>query len=251
MPRNKKQRPPQDSNYPSTKLQPIEKANYTTSKGIRKAVRILPRNIHQEEYLEYLMDDEKMIVIASGCAGTGKTTLAMLTGIKALSEKKVNKIILCRPTVGVDDESIGFLPGDVNEKMAVWTQVFFDVLAEYYSQKEIDNMVENKIIEVVPLSFMRGRNIKNSFVILDESQNTTKNSMLCLTTRLCEGSKLIITGDNEQSDKRNGENGLLIFKNAIKKYGETIYISSIEFDRLDIERHPVVTEVLNILNPEK
>lgn len=253
MPRNKKQRPPQDSQskYPTTKLQPIEKANYTTNKGIRKAVRIIPRNLHQEEYLEYLMDDEKMIVLAQGPAGTGKSVLAMLAGIKALSEKKVSKLILSRPIVGVDDDDLGFIPGTLLDKQMPWVRPLFDVLYEYYSTKEVENMLENQVIEVIPLMHMRGRNIKSAFVILDEAQNTSKNAVIAITTRLCDGSKLVMTGDNDQSDKRSGENGLLIFKNAIKKYGIPQYISSVEFDRTDIERHPVVTEVLNIFDLEK
>jgi len=245
MSRLKKQRPPQESNLTATKSQPA-KANYTTKTGIRKAVRIIPRNVHQEEYLEYLLDVEKMIVLASGCAGTGKTYLAMLAAIKALSEKTVEKIILCRPLVGVDDESVGFLPGDLKEKLAPWLIPLFDVLSEYYSQKEIDNLLENNTIEITPIGFMRGRNIRNTFVIVDESQNATQNQIKAVFTRLCDGSKLVVTGDNDQTDKRTGENGLLRFKNLLEKYGEAKYIASIEFDHKDIERHPVVSEVLKI-----
>jgi phosphate starvation-inducible PhoH-like protein len=245
MSRAKQQRPPQESHSHTTKVQP-EKANYTTKSGIRKAVRIIPRNVHQEEYLEYLLNEDKMIVLASGCAGTGKTYLAMLAAIKALSEKKVEKIILCRPLIGVDDESVGFLPGDLKEKLAPWLIPLFDVLSEYYSQKEIDNLLESNIIEITPIGFMRGRNIKNTFVIVDETQNCSENQLKTMFTRLCEGSKLIITGDNDQTDKKNGSNGLLKFKNLLDKYGEAKYIASINFDHKDIERHPVVSEVLKI-----
>jgi phosphate starvation-inducible protein PhoH and related proteins len=241
----KKRRSLIENEKPTTKYQPI-KAKFTTKSGIKKPIHIIPRNIHQEEYLEYLLDPEKMIIIANGFAGTGKTLLGMLAGIKALSEKKVNKIILCRPSVGVDDENLGFLPGDIDEKMGPWVQPLVDILLEYYPTKDLEKMIESKIIEFLPLMYMRGRNIKNAFVILDEAQNTVKSQMLCLCTRLCEGSKLVITGDNNQSDKQNGENGLYIFKNAIEKYGKSKYIASVEFGITDIERHPVVTEVLNI-----
>jgi phosphate starvation-inducible PhoH-like protein len=224
------------------------KINYTTKTGIRKEVRIIPRNIHQEEYLEYLLDPEKMIILAHGPAGSGKTTLAMLAAIKALSEKIVKKIILCRPAIAIDNESHGFLPGTIEEKMAPWLIPLFDILFEYYSKKEIDFMVENKIVEVTPLAFMRGRNLKNCFVILDESQNASLSQVKTVMTRLCDGSKLIITGDNDQSDRKTGENGLLFFKNALEKYGENKYISSIEFDHSDIERHPVVGVVLDIFD---
>lgn len=229
----------------STKKNNPDTAHYTIKTGIKKAVQIIPRNIHQEEYLEYLLNPEKMIVIAQGPAGTGKTVMAMLAAIKAFSEKKVNKIILCRPSVGTDDENLGFLPGDINEKLAPWLQALFDVLLEYFSAKELATMIENKRIECLPLMYVRGRNI-SSFVILDESQNCSKKQILALGTRLCEGSKLVLTGDNDQSDKRSGDNGLKYFSESLKKYGRSEFVASIEFSENDIERHPVVKEVIDI-----
>jgi phosphate starvation-inducible PhoH-like protein len=233
-------------NLELTAKEPVEKAHYTTKSGIRKAVRIIPRNVHQEEYLEYLLDPQKIVILAHGPAGCGKTFLSMQAGIKALSEKTVDKLILCRPAIGVEDEDHGFLPGDINEKMQPWVQPMIDVLYEYYSGKEIEMMVENKIVEIIPLMYMRGRNIKNAFVIADEFQNATISQCKALLTRLCENSKVIMTGDNAQSDKRANENGLLLFKNLLEKYGEAKYIASVEFNHKDIERHPVVSEVLKI-----
>jgi phosphate starvation-inducible PhoH-like protein len=243
MSRNKTTRPlPADSNH---QVEP-EPAKYTTKSGIKKAVRIIPRSSHQEEYLEHLLNPDKIIVLAHGCAGSGKTHLALLSAIKAFSEKKIDKIILCRPSVGVDDEDLGYLPGDINDKMLPWMQPFIDVLLEYYSAKDIFAMTENKVIEFLPLMNMRGRNIKHAYVLLDEAQNTSISQCKTVFTRLCENSKLIVTGDNDQSDRNSSENGLLFFKNALHKFGGSSYIGSVEFTQADIQRHPIVDEVLNI-----
>ena len=239
----KSSRPSDEQNYAPI---PQETAHYTTKTGIRKAVRIIPRNIHQESYLEALLDDSKIVVIANGPAGCGKTYLGMLAGIKMFSEKSVSKIILCRPNIGVDDNDIGFLPGDVTDKMYVWVRPMLDVLFEYYSKKDIENMIDVGTLEFAPLMHMRGRNIKNTFVILDESQNASISECKSILTRLCEGSKLIMTGDNDQSDRKNFENGLLFLQNSLEKFGGSKYIDCINFDFKDIERHPVVKDVLEI-----
>jgi len=242
----KSNRPPLEQ--VSAPIQP-ETAHYTTKSGIRKAVRIIPRNVHQEEYLDYLLDPKKMIVISHGPAGTGKSVMAMLAGIKALSEKKVDKLILCRPAIGVDEEDHGFLPGDINEKMEPWTRPLFDVLYEYYGGKDVQQMLENKVIEMAPLMYMRGRNLRNCFVVLDEAQNCSLSQIKTVFTRICEGTKIIVTGDNSQSDRRSNENGLLNFKRLVDAYAvknAPEYIASVEFEHKDIERHPVVSEVLKI-----
>lgn len=222
------------------------KQQYTVKKGIKKEVQIIPRNIHQEEYLEYLLDPEKMIVIAQGIAGCGKSLLAMLAGIKFLSERKVNKLILCRPSVGVDDEDFGFLPGDLSEKLLPWVRPLLDVMYEYYSKKDIENMLETGVLEFAPLMYMRGRNIKNAFCILDEAQNTSISQCKSILTRLCENSKLVITGDNDQSDRKSHENGLLFLGNAIKNYGGSKNISFVNFDAADNQRSQVVQDILEI-----
>ena len=244
MSRTKNKRPSQE--FSSAPVQP-EPAHYTTKSGIRKAVRIIPRNLHQEAYLDYLLNPDKIIILAHGPAGSGKTQLAMLAAIKALSEKKVDKIILCRPAITVDEESHGFLPGDLRSKITPYLIPLIDVLLEYYSSKDLENMLETGIIEMAPLAFMRGRNLKRCFVVLDEAQNASSSQIKVLFTRICDGTKVVVTGDNNQSDKRNGENGLQNFKNMVETYGECKYIANIEFNHQDIERHPVVTEVLRIL----
>jgi len=225
---------------------PRDSEKFTTKSGIKKSVRIIPRNIHQEEYLEYLLDPEKVIVIAHGPAGSGKSLLAMQAGIKALAEKKIDKLILCRPAIGVDEEDHGFLPGDLNEKMEPWARTLLDVLYEYFNGKEIAMMLENQVIEIAPLMYMRGRNLRNCWMVFDEAQNCSASQIKTVFTRICENVKIVVTGDNAQSDRRSGENGLLKFKQMLAAAGPSKHIAQIEFDHGDIERHPVVEEVLHV-----
>ena len=210
----------------------------------RKRIDIIPRNISQEEYLVSLVDENIDIVCAIGPAGCGKTMLATLFAFKQLRAGAVDKIVIARPNIAVDDKDIGFLPGGINEKMAPWMMPILDVLYEYSSKKEVSHMLEEGIIEMVPLAYIRGRTFKNAFIILDEAQNTTKNSMLSALTRIGEGSKLIVTGDLDQSD-RGTDNGLSDFAERCKR-GATKRIQVIEFGHKDIERHPVCQEVLNL-----
>jgi phosphate starvation-inducible PhoH-like protein len=242
MPRNKRHSP---ETIPTTNI-PQETAHYTVKSGIRKSVRIIPRNLHQETYLEYLMDPKKVIVIAHGSAGTGKSALGMMAAIKALSEKKIEKIILCRPAIGVSDEEHGFVPGTLLDKVRIWVTPLLEVLSEYYSTKDLEDMLEKEIIEIVPIMLIRGRNFKNCYVVLDEAQNISVSAIKSVMTRLCENSKLIITGDNAQSDRKSGENGLLVFKNLLREFGDSDNIAEIEFNKNDNQRHPIVTEILKI-----
>jgi phosphate starvation-inducible PhoH-like protein len=206
----------------------------------------LPKTLNQETYINLLTDPSKLIVFATGPAGTGKTMLAMLAGIKALKEGEITKIVLTRPAVGVDDERHGFLPGDLNQKMEPWTRPLFDVLAEYYDKKDIVKMLDEQIIEISPLAFMRGRTFKRSWIIADEMQNATPNQMKMLLTRLGEGSKMVVTGDTKQADRKDPDNGLLDFKGLVESYQHSMYVSGIELTGKDIQRHPAVLEVLKI-----
>lgn len=138
----------------------------------RKRVQIYPKNLSQETYLFKLNDPNKMIVFAIGPAGTGKTMLAVQWAVDQLKSGAAEKIIITRPAVSVDEEH-GFLPGDLNEKMAPWTRPIFDVLAENFNAREIENFVREGVIETSPLAYMRGRTFKNAVVIADEMQNTT------------------------------------------------------------------------------
>ncbi len=208
-----------------------------------KHVNPHPRNKNQESYLSMLENENTSIIFAVGPAGTGKTLLAVQMGIKAFREDKFDKIIITRPAVSVD-EDLGFLPGTLNEKMAPWTKPIFDVFAEYYQQREILKMLEDGYIEISPLAYMRGRTFKNSYIIFDESQNSTSSQMKMVLTRLGENSKMVVTGDLAQAD-RMSKNGLLEFIDLLQEK-KCNTISTIKFTNYDIERHPAVREVLSI-----
>lgn len=210
-------------------------------------VTLLPRNRNQESYLQKLQDENNSIIFAIGPAGTGKTLLAVLNGIKLLQEGMIDKIIVTRPAVSVD-EDIGFLPGTLNEKMAPWTRPIFDVLGEYYHTKEIESMLLEGIIEISPLAYMRGRTFKNAYIIADEMQNATQNQMKMLLTRLGENSLMVVTGDLAQADRLK-DNGLVDFITKIE--GKKLsYLTTARFDQRDIERHAAVAEVLKIYGDE-
>ena len=212
----------------------------------KQTVQMIPRSLNQEEYIDNLLNDDKLMVFATGPAGTGKTLLAVMAAIKAFKEGKVEKIVVTRPAVGVDDEKHGFLPGDLNAKMAPWTRPIFDVLEEYYSTKTIEGFIKENIIEISPLAFMRGRTFKNAYIVADEMQNATPNQMKMLLTRLGEGSMMAVTGDIRQADRRDNDNGLLDFKTLLSNFSNSQYIAITEFANKDIERHPAVKEVLSI-----
>ena len=213
----------------------------------KQRVTLLPRNKHQETYLFKLHNESKNIIFAIGPAGTGKTLLAVQYGIKLFQEGKIDKIIVTRPAVSVD-EDLGFLPGDLNEKMAPWTRPIFDVLGEYYQTKHIAAMLEEGVIEISPLAYMRGRTFKNAYIIADEMQNATQNQMKMLLTRLGENSKMVVTGDLAQADRMK-DNGLIDFVNKIEGR-KTEHIDIVRFDQQDIERHEAVAEVLTIYGDE-
>ena len=209
----------------------------------KQRVQLSPRNANQELYVRKLQDDAKSIILAIGPAGTGKTMLAVQNGIRLFQEGKVDKIIVTRPAVSVD-EDLGFLPGTLNEKMAPWTRPIFDVLGEYYQQKDIATMLEDGTIEISPLAYMRGRTFKNAYIIADEMQNETQNQMKMLLTRLGENSKMVVTGDLNQADRLK-DNGLIDFIGKIE--GRKLsHIDIVRFDSCDIERHNAVKEVLDL-----
>jgi phosphate starvation-inducible PhoH-like protein len=211
----------------------------------KKQVRIVPRNKSQDNYLKKLQDPDKTMIFAIGPAGTGKTLLATQTAVKLLKEKQIEKIIVTRPAVSVDEQH-GFLPGTLEKKMEPWTRPIFDVFAEYYYAKEIQNMLLEGVIEVSPLAYMRGRTFKNSFVLADEMQNATPNQMKMLLTRIGENSRMVITGDLKQADRLE-DNGLIEFIHLLE--GSDFnhrYVDIVNFGQKDIERHPAVKEILEI-----
>lgn len=212
----------------------------------QRPITLLPKSLTQETYIDLLTDPEKLIIFATGPAGTGKTMLAVLAALKAFRAGECERIVVTRPAVGVDDEEHGFLPGDLNEKMAPWTRPIFDIIGEYYRQSEIAKMLDENQIEISPLAYMRGRTFKNSWIIADEMQNATPSQMKMLLTRLGEGSKMIVTGDTRQADRREDDNGLLNFQRLVEDYKKCKFVTGVEFQHRDIQRHPAVLEVLKI-----
>ena len=210
----------------------------------RKRVQIYPKNLSQETYLLKLNDSSKMIIFAIGPAGTGKTMLAVQWAVDQLKYGTADKIIITRPAVSVDEEH-GFLPGDLNEKMAPWTKPIFDVFAENFNAREIENFVKEGVIETSPLAYMRGRTFKNAVVIADEMQNATPSQMKMLLTRLGTGSKMVVTGDLQQAD-RPSNNGLLEFLKLYNDFKGHRYVDLVQFDIQDVERHEAVKEILAI-----
>jgi len=225
------------------KMNQINKYISTTSKSIYK-----PKTINQQKYLQAIENENTKLVIVNGPAGTGKTLFACISAIELLKNYNIDKIILTRPLVSVEEE-IGFLPGNINEKMDPWTKPIIDIFSEYYKKPEIEQMIYNNVVEIIPLGFMRGRTFKNSYIIADEMQNSTPNQMKMITTRIGENSKMIITGDLNQSDLKE-KNGL---DDLIKKY-ETYsnmneiddLIKFIKLENTDIERSQIVKTIMNI-----
>ena len=210
----------------------------------QKDVQIIPRNKNQESYLIKLLDPAKDIVFGVGPAGTGKTLLAVQVAIKMFKERQVDRIIITRPAVSVD-EDIGFLPGTLEEKMAPWTRPIFDVFQEYFRTQDLRNMLYEGVVEIAPLAFMRGRNFVKAFIVADECQNTTQSQMKMLLTRLSAGSKMAVTGDLNQADRQHN-NGLLDFIEKLNRQNVANRIDVVTFHKGDIERHPAVREVLDI-----
>jgi phosphate starvation-inducible PhoH-like protein len=174
--------------------------------------------------------------------------LACCAAVESLRLGKVNKIVITRPVVSVGEE-IGFLPGSIESKMDPWTRPIFDVLRETYSAKEITHMTEEGVIEIVPLGFMRGRTFKNTWIIADEMQNSSPNQMFMLATRIGEGSKMIITGDLNQSDLDSNNNGLLQINNKVRNAEMTSTLDCvryIELDKDDVQRSRAAKTILNI-----
>jgi phosphate starvation-inducible PhoH-like protein len=204
-----------------------------------------PRSTNQKKYVDTLNNQNTTLIFGIGPAGTGKTLFACNAAIRDLKQGKIQKIVITRPVVPVEEE-LGFLPGNIKHKMDPWTRPIFDIFLEYYSQKDIDAMIHGSVIEISPLGFMRGRTFKRCFIIADEMQNSSPNQMLMLTTRIGLGSKMVITGDLNQSDRVN-DNGLKIFMEKIRKYnGDKNGIEICELENEDIERSAVVSQILNI-----
>jgi len=203
-----------------------------------------PKTFNQNKYVNYLNDESNKIIISTGPAGTGKTLFACQKAIMQLKSEEIDKIIITRPVVTVE-EDIGFLPGNILKKMDPWTKPIFDIFLEFYSKTELDLMLYNCKIEVCPLAFMRGRTFKNSFIIADEMQNSSPNQMKMLATRLGVNSRMVITGDLNQSDIPK-ENGLYDFTSRFENYNNTELIKFVRLKNDDIERSEIVKKVIEI-----
>jgi phosphate starvation-inducible protein PhoH and related proteins len=200
---------------------------------------VIPRSEKQKEYVRSLRQSD--VVISSGPAGTGKTFLAVAVGLTMLLDKKIEKIILSRPAVEAG-ERLGFLPGDMKEKVDPYLRPLYDSLYDLFDYEKIQRMIEIGDIEIAPLAFMRGRTLKNSFAILDEAQNATETQIKMFLTRMGENSKIVINGDPSQIDLPNKNmSGLVRSKKLLENINE---ISIIDFNHSDVVRHPLVSKIV-------
>ena len=211
----------------------------------------LPKGYNQQLYVDTLNSPSNKLLFVVGPAGTGKTMFACLKAAELLKSGEINKVVVTRPIVTVD-EDLGFLPGNIAKKMDPWTRPLFDLFLEYYSRTELDYLINKNSIEICPLAFMRGRTFKNSFIIADEMQNSSPNQMKMLTTRIGQNSKMVITGDLQQSDILK-DNGLKDLINKVNKYNTNLVnttrlINIIDLDNEDIERSEIVKQVIAIYN---
>ena len=200
---------------------------------------IIPRSEKQKEYVRALRQSD--IIISAGPAGTGKTFLAVAVGLTMLLEKKIERIILSRPAVEAG-ERLGFLPGDMKEKVDPYLRPLYDSLYDLFDFEKIQRMIEIGDIEIAPLAFMRGRTLKNSFAILDEAQNATDTQIKMFLTRIGENSKIVVNGDPTQIDLPNkGVSGLVRSKELLGHLNE---ITIVDFDHSDVVRHPLVSKIV-------
>ncbi len=200
---------------------------------------VIARSEKQSEYIKALKEND--IVMSLGPAGTGKSFLAVSVAITLLMEKKIERVILSRPAVEAG-EKLGFLPGDMKEKVDPYLRPLYDALYELFGAEKIEKKIESGEIEIAPLAFMRGRTLKNCFAILDEAQNATETQIKMFLTRIGENSKLVVNGDPSQIDLINtAQSGLVKSKNILKDLKE---IKIIEFDHNDVVRHPLVSKII-------
>ena len=223
----------------------LEESNVQSLKQLIKTPRksVIARSEKQSEYIKVLKEND--IVMALGPAGTGKSFLAVSVAVTLLMEKKIERVILSRPAVEAG-EKLGFLPGDMKEKVDPYLRPLYDALYELFGADKIDKKIEAGEIEIAPLAFMRGRTLKNCFAILDEAQNATETQIKMFLTRIGENSKLVVNGDPSQIDLINkSQSGLLKTKKILNKVKE---IKLIEFDHKDVVRHPLVTKIIQAFN---
>jgi len=207
---------------------------------------VIPRSEKQKKYVRALKESE--IIISAGPAGTGKTFLAVAVALTMLLEKKIERIILSRPAVEAG-ERLGFLPGDMREKVDPYLRPLYDSLYDLLDFEKIQKKIEVGDIEIAPLAFMRGRTLKNSFAILDEAQNATDTQIKMFLTRIGENSKIVINGDPSQIDLPN--KSLSGLNKSKKLLGHLNEISVVDFDHTDVVRHPLVSKIVKAYSDQK
>ena len=223
-----------------TLVQPLSEIIKTPKRSV------IPRSKKQKEYVKALKTSQ--IIMSLGPAGTGKTYLAVAAALSMLLEKKVERIILSRPAVEAG-ERLGFLPGDMKEKIDPYLRPLYDSLHDMFHYDKIQKKIESGEIEIAPLAFMRGRTLKNCFAILDEAQNATQTQIKMFLTRIGENSKLVVNGDPSQIDLPNkNQSGLVNSQNILKGIKE---IAIVNFDHNDVIRHPLVTKIVEAYKKNK
>lgn len=211
--------------------------------NIRKT-SIVPRNLSQRHFLDLILKED--LVFGIGPAGTGKTFLAMIVALNSLLKGEVQRIVLARPAVEAG-EALGFLPGDLEEKLLPYLRPLYDAMDEVLGPIEARKLIESGVVEIAPLAYMRGRTLSKCFALLDEAQNTTRSQMMMFLTRLGEGSKMVVTGDVTQIDlPPRQESGLVEARKVLSKV-EGVHFH--EFDHRDVVRHPLVSKIISAYEP--
>ena len=212
-----------------------------------------PRNPMQDLYIQNILNQNISIILATGPAGTGKSCIGVSAAIDLFNKNVYERIVITRPAVTVDEEH-GFLPGKIEDKLDPWVRPLYDTFYKYYSPDEVKSMIAQKIIDICPLAYLRGRTLENSFIIVDEAQNCSVKQMLMTLTRIGSGSKMIITGDTSQHDRGYEKSGLTdlierLYKNKNNETDESCSssgISHIQFTSQHIERHPIIKKILQL-----
>ncbi|MEL6372253.1 MAG: PhoH family protein [Pseudomonadota bacterium] len=202
---------------------------------------IKPQNESQQALLDAI--DSSPLVFAAGAAGTGKTYLAVAKGVEALESGRVKRIVLSRPAVEAG-ESLGFLPGDMEEKLSPYLRPLYDALCDRLSIKRLKALTAEGVIEIAPIAYMRGRTLNNAYVVIDEAQNCTYSQLKMLLTRLGWNSSMVVTGDPAQTDLLPGMSG---FDDVVTKLEAVEKVSVVRFSREDVVRHPLVAEMIDVL----
>lgn len=217
-----------------------QKGTAGTKTSLARLDNIVPRTPGQYDYVQAILDHD--ITLAVGPAGSGKSFLAIAMAVRGLVQGEYRRLILTRPAVEAAHERLGFLPGDALEKIHPYMIPLYESLEKVLGPTEVRRLIERNIIEVVPLAYMRGRTFDNAFIVLDEGQNTCKEQVQMLLTRLGNRSKIIITGDIKQNDIRNGINGL---EDAVLRFYGNEYVATALLRKADIQRSPLVARVVS------